>query len=71
MMAERSKSQFFGSGAARPHLQNFEDKPDHKIKLKPHEKRSIVSHFLHNDLVLSHLCEWMFKTDEKDNNFYD
>ena len=29
-------------------------------ELKAHEKRAIVSHFLHNDQVFVHLCEYLF-----------
>ena len=43
-----------------------------KVELKPHEKRAIVSHFLHDDAVFAHLCQEMFKNevayDDKEDN---
>ena len=34
-------------------------------ELKAHEKRAIVSHFLHNDQVFVHLCEYLFQEPHK------
>ena len=44
--------------------QNFEENPAQQIDIKPHEKRAIISTFLHNDFVFSKLCHFMFKPDE-------
>ena len=72
----RSRSSFFGAqGPAKRGAQKYqatagiggdnfhESSPGElraKYELKPHEKRAIVSQFLHNDDVFLHLCEMMF-----------
>lgn len=52
---QRSRTTFFG---------NFEEDGGSKKllsdELKAHEKRALVSHFLHSDEVFVHLCNTMF-----------
>ena len=78
-MHSRSKSQFFGGKSTKNVTKEifFEDDDEKKIQakkllsedLKPHEKRAIVSYFLHNDEVFTHLCKHMFgnKAQEDEN----
>lgn len=58
MSRERSKS-FFG----QTH-RIFEDVPKKEVEIKAHEKRAIISNFLHDDEVFNHLCRIMFKPEE-------
>lgn len=59
---QRSKTTFFGT---------FEDASASKKlladDLKAHEKRALVSHFLHNDEVFVHICNNMFPQQKEQN----
>mmetsp|Transcript_25141 Transcript_25141/g.38960 ORF Transcript_25141/g.38960 Transcript_25141/m.38960 type:complete len:101 (+) Transcript_25141:80-382(+) len=68
----RSKSSFFG-GAANIGADPESQRSSHKDlgvytnisdDLKPHEKRAIVSYFLHSDDIFQHLCQKMFATTD-------
>ena len=67
----RSHTQFFGSQNP-PFNQNDVHFPEYlddssitkQAEIKAHDKRAIVSHFLHNDSVFTHLCKVMFGAED-------
>ena len=76
ILKKSKRNSFFGAGNPKPtsnsnsfrgnHFSSFDDKMKCQLDIKAHEKRSIISQFLHHDVVLSKLCKMMFMGQDED-----
>lgn len=56
-----SKKRFERPKSQRTGQRYFEEEEiKNKVDIKPHEKRAVISTFLHSDIVFSKLCRLMF-----------